>query len=103
MLYGAGPLPTHVSVGTQTLVVPNGGQWIITVIDPEMQLILKSSLINATLQGGGTIYIDTKEKRLINFDSDMTGEDKKKILPSFLHINGEQKFFDLSEQKDIIP
>lgn len=52
--------------------------------------------------GDGTLFIDTKEMSLINFDIDFTLSDGDKVLPSFLKLKDRQVFFDIAEQKTII-
>jgi hypothetical protein len=84
-----------------SISIPDGGQWIISSIDPSLEYELKSSVLNATVQGQWTIFIDTIQKNSINFDSDMTVS-KKKVLPGFLQTKDRQIFFDITNQKDII-
>lgn len=48
------------------------------------------------------MYIDVEQKIVANFDAEMT-LNREKLLPSFLSRDGKQEFFDISEQKELIP
>lgn len=102
-MYGVGSLPSVNHGEVTSISLAEGGQWIIKSLDPEMRLQIKSSVIAGTTKGEGTLFIDTKEKNLVNFDIDMTTTGNEKVLPSFLRTKDKQIFFDISEQKDVIP
>lgn len=103
LLYGIWPIPSINFWENPSLSIPEGGQWIIKILSSEFNIQVKSSAFNGIIAGEWTVFIDTKEKLTVNFDSDMTENTKEKILPSFLKIKDHQTFFDILEQKDVIP
>lgn len=68
----------------------------------DIRLQFKSPFLEGVLSGDGTIFIDTKAKKFINFDTEFTTQTGDTILPSFLLADGKQVFFDVAEQKDVI-
>ena len=84
------------------MTLPASGQWIIKSLDSNMHINLKSSIFSGSLVGEGGAFFDIEQKTIINFDTDMTGQDGVKILPSFIRTGAKQNFFDLAEQKDVI-
>ena len=101
LLYGNGPIASVNHGDVTSISLPDGGQWIIKSLDPDLRIQLKSSVVSGDLVWEGAVFIDTLQKNMINFDMDMTAN-KEKVLPSFLRTKDRQIFFDISEQKDVI-
>jgi hypothetical protein len=54
------------------------------------------------MRGVGGVFISSSEKLVANFDSDMLLGGAK-LLPSFLSRDGKIEFFDISENREILP
>ena len=103
LLYGTWPAP-EVMAGTVTVVhIPDSGFWILRSLDPHAQIAIESSVWKGTLDGDGAIFVDTTKKTLVNFDANAISADNTPILPSFAMIGGQSVFFDIGEQKDVVP
>lgn len=76
--------------------------WIIRSLDEGQNISIKAGNIQAKLDGVGGVFIDVNQKLIANFDANVT-LGSKKLLPAFLSRDGVQEFFDIVEQKDLIP
>lgn len=102
LIYGKWKLPVVTFTDKFTIDVSGGGQWIIRSLDPRLVLDVKSSFFEATLSQGGGVLVNTEKKLIANFDTDVSLKNKDIILPSFLWKDGQQAFFDIGEQADIM-
>lgn len=79
-----------------------GGSWIIRSVMEKQTILIKGNNIDAVLEGIGGVFVDHAQELIANFDAEVkTGETK--LLPSFLSRYKQLEFFDLGEQKDLIP
>ncbi|MBP7773884.1 hypothetical protein KA071_02220 [Candidatus Gracilibacteria bacterium] len=102
VLYGQGKQPKIETQEDGINIVLDNGAWIIRSLDQSQKISLKADSTNATITGVGGIFIDVDQKIVSNFDADlMLGG--AKLLPAFLSRDGKQEFFDIGEQKELIP
>lgn len=78
------------------------GSWIIRSVIDTQKLLIKGNNIDAVLGGIGGVYVDHGQELIANFDADVTVGDTK-LLPSFLSRYKQIEFFDIGEQKELIP
>ncbi len=102
VLYGQGNAPEIKKVKDWFEIELKPWSWIIRSLDEPQKISFQSPWIPGVLTGVGGVYIDTQNKIVANFDADMTVSGSK-LLPSFLIRDGKSEFFDIAEQKDLIP
>lgn len=102
VLYGQGKQPKISAEDITKNISIDDGVWIIRSLDEGQKISIKAGNIQATLDGVGGVFIDVNQKLIANFDANVT-LGSKKLLPAFLSRDGVQEFFDIVEQKDLIP
>ena len=78
------------------------GTWVIRSVMEKQKLTIKGNNIDAVLEGIGGVYVDHEQELIANFDADVH-VDTAKLLPSFLSRYKKTEFFDIGEQKELIP
>lgn len=102
LLYGMGTIAAVQHGNVTSLSLPDGSQWIIRSLDPDLRLQIKTSNNDLITTGEGALFVDTVSGNIINFDINMMIEEET-VLPSFLVSQGKQTFFDITQQTEVVP
>lgn len=102
VMYGQGTLPKLQKNEEGMNIDFEGGSWVIRSLDQSQKISFKSWEMTGTLSGLWGAYIDTNQKIVANFDAEIL-VNSAKLLPAFLSREGKQEFFDISEQKELMP
>jgi len=102
LLYGQGKLPTINKSDKTISIYFEAWKWIIRSLNQTQKVAVNFGATNFWLEGAGGAFIDIENNIVANFDAEMT-LNQKELLPAFLSRNGQQEFFDIWEQKELIP
>jgi hypothetical protein len=102
IMYGQGELPNITKKEGIPEIEFKTWTWIIRSLEETQTITIKTPGTNLSIKGIGGVYIDIEQKIIANFDAEVTMGDVK-LLPAFLTRDGKQEFFDIGEQKDLIP